>query len=148
MCQNAPKEGRRRRAVKRSSPFLFCPLRFLLKHVKTLELIWQILLSMLSFWTTVSPHDAFSAPLAHPPCGLPSIPGVAPRIVVFAQVVSTECPRATSSLLIEFFRGRPRGDGNFTSLRCALDLCWGVLRVNSPALILSKYSGVFWRIIG
>ena len=36
----------------------------LFKHLKTMELIDQTLLSIFAFWTTVSPHDAFSS--AHP----------------------------------------------------------------------------------
>ena len=39
---------------------------FALKTSETLEFIEKIVLSILVFWTTVSPHDAFSALLAHP----------------------------------------------------------------------------------
>ena len=43
--------------------FLLSPEGLLLKTSETLELIEKIVLSVLAFWTTVSPHDACSAPL-------------------------------------------------------------------------------------
>ena len=42
------------------------PLSFALKHLKALECVEKILLSFVAFGTTVSPHDAVSAPLVHP----------------------------------------------------------------------------------
>ena len=76
----APKERRRRRAEKRlskrvflESPFLLCPLKvfrtfqvFLKTNLKGAEK--KRTLSKTPFWTTVSPHDAFAAPLAHSEC--------------------------------------------------------------------------------
>ena len=61
----------RLRAKALASVFFSAPLRFALNRniwkVKILELIEKVSLSIfLPFWTTVSPHDTFSAPLAHP----------------------------------------------------------------------------------
>ena len=48
------------------SIFFSASLRFALRHLRTLELIENLLLSIfIMFGTTVSPHDTFSAPLAH-----------------------------------------------------------------------------------
>ena len=47
------------------SVFVSAPLRFVLKTRETLDFIENLLLSMFMLWMTVSPYDAFSAPLAH-----------------------------------------------------------------------------------
>ena len=56
------------------SPFLLCPLKegLLLKHLKTLRGKRRNGRSKTPFCTTVSPQDAFSAPLAHPQISLKS----------------------------------------------------------------------------
>ena len=71
-----PKERRRRRAEKRlskrvslESPFLLCPLRFS-GHFRCFKSKpeggrEETDSPQTPFWTTVSPHDAFAAPLAH-----------------------------------------------------------------------------------
>ena len=74
----APKERRRRRAEKRLSKRVFLESPFLLCPLKVFKRTFQVLLRTnlkgaeketdspkTPFWTTVSPHDAFSAPLAH-----------------------------------------------------------------------------------
>ena len=43
------------------------PCSLLSKRPKNLRINGKMLLSILAFWMTVSPHDAFSAPSAHPP---------------------------------------------------------------------------------
>ena len=63
---SAPKERRRRRAGKRSPKRVFLEIRFALKTPENLKWEEKNGLSKTPFWTTVSPHDAFSAPLAHP----------------------------------------------------------------------------------
>ena len=46
--------------------FFSGPLRFALKTLENLRHNGEMLLSTFAFWTTVSPHDVCSAPLAHP----------------------------------------------------------------------------------
>ena len=44
--------------------YFLCSLKIcFLKYPKTLALIENMLLSIVKFWMTVSPHDALSAPL-------------------------------------------------------------------------------------
>ena len=73
----APKERRRRRAEKRlskrvflESPFLLCSLKvfrtFQVSEEQTLRGREETDSPKTPFWTTVSPHDAFAAPLARP----------------------------------------------------------------------------------
>ena len=74
--QGAPKERRRRRAEKRlskrvflESPFLLCSPKVFLKHLKGPENFKgaeETDSPKAPFWTTVSPHDPFAAPLARP----------------------------------------------------------------------------------
>ena len=71
--QSAPKERRRRRAGKWSSkrvflesPFLLCPSKVCPEHLQSFCGKRRNGLSKTPFWTTISPHDTFSAPLAHP----------------------------------------------------------------------------------
>ena len=68
--QSVPKEWRRRRAEKWSSKRVCLESPFLLCSLKTLENLnggqRRNGLSKTPFWTTISPHDAFSAPLADP----------------------------------------------------------------------------------
>ena len=48
----------------------------LLKHLKALELIKTIVLSICTFWTTVSPHDAFFRSFGAPPILQGAVKGV------------------------------------------------------------------------